>query len=306
MLKKFLIGNVELLVKPGITGWAQIRFKYAADIGSSAEKLGFDLFYLKNTSLLLDLEIMLATSFFNQRKSMSKVLVTGGAGYIGSHTTLQLLEAGYEVVVLDNYSNSSPKSLERVSRLTAKTPIIEEGDITDQSFLSSVFKKYPDICSVIHFAALKAVGESTEIPLAYYNNNVTGSIFLLDEMRNAGVHKLVFSSSCTVYGEPSRVPISEDFPVGSVSSPYGRTKYMMEGIIEDFASSMPDFNCGVLRYFNPVGAHPSGEIGEDLNGIPNNLVPFVCQVASGKLEKLKIFVTIIQLGMVPLFVTIFM
>ena len=220
---------------------------------------------------------------------MSKVLVTGGAGYIGSHTTLQLLEAGYEVVVLDNYSNSSPKSLERVSRLTAKTPIIEEGDITDQSFLRSVFKKYPDICSVIHFAALKAVGESTEIPLAYYHNNVTGSIFLLDEMRNAGVHKLVFSSSCTVYGEPSRVPISEDFPVGSVSSPYGRTKYMMEGIIEDFASSMPDFNCGVLRYFNPVGAHPSGEIGEDPNGIPDNLVPFVCQVASGKLKKLKIF-----------------
>ncbi|NCX91234.1 MAG: UDP-glucose 4-epimerase GalE, partial [Rhodobacteraceae bacterium] len=146
-----------------------------------------------------------------------------------------------------------------------------------------------DISSVIHFAALKAVGESTQHPLKYYHNNVTGSVILLDAMQRAGVKNLVFSSSCTVYGEPEKVPISESFPVGSVSSPYGRTKYMMEEIIEDYAKSDPAFCCAVLRYFNPVGAHSSGEIGEDPNGIPDNLVPFVCQVATGKLDKLKVF-----------------
>ena len=220
---------------------------------------------------------------------MKKTLVTGGAGYIGSHTVLALLEAGREVIVLDNFSNSSPQSLKRVSEITGKSLNLIEADLTDRQALNKIFSENEDISSVIHFAALKAVGESTIEPLKYYRNNVSGSILLLDEMQKAGVKKLVFSSSCTVYGEPAKVPISESFPVGKVSSPYGRTKYMMEGIIADFAASDTDFSCGVLRYFNPVGAHASGKIGEDPNGIPDNLVPFVCQVATGKLEKLRIF-----------------
>ena len=220
---------------------------------------------------------------------MKKTLVTGGAGYIGSHTVLALLEAGREVIVLDNFSNSSPESLKRVSEITGKSLNLIEADLTDRQTLNKIFSENEDISSVIHFAALKAVGESTIEPLKYYRNNVSGSILLLDEMQKAGVKKLVFSSSCTVYGEPEKVPISESFPVGKVSSPYGRTKYMMEGIIADFAASDTDFSCGVLRYFNPVGAHASGKIGEDPNGIPDNLVPFVCQVATGKLEKLRIF-----------------
>jgi UDP-glucose 4-epimerase len=220
---------------------------------------------------------------------MKKTLVTGGAGYIGSHTVLALLEAGREVIVLDNFSNSSPQSLKRVSEITGKSLNLIEADLTDRQALNKIFSENEDISSVIHFAALKAVGESTIEPLKYYRNNVSGSILLLDEMQKAGVKKLVFSSSCTVYGEPEKVPVSESFPVGKVSSPYGRTKYMMEGIIADFAASDTDFSCGVLRYFNPVGAHASGKIGEDPNGIPDNLVPFVCQVATGKLEKLRIF-----------------
>ena len=218
-----------------------------------------------------------------------KTLVTGGAGYIGSHTVLALLEAEREVIVLDNFSNSSPQSLKRVSEITGKSLNLIEADLTDRQTLNKIFSENEDISSVIHFAALKAVGESTIEPLKYYRNNVSGSILLLDEMQKAGVKKLVFSSSCTVYGEPEKVPVSESFPVGKVSSPYGRTKYMMEGIIADFAASDTDFSCGVLRYFNPVGAHASGKIGEDPNGIPDNLVPFVCQVATGKLEKLRIF-----------------
>jgi len=220
---------------------------------------------------------------------MTKVLITGGAGYIGSHTTLALLEAGFEVIVIDNFSNSSQIALDRVAKLAGKSLICFEGDITDRKKVRKIFTDYSEISSVIHFAALKAVGESTEYPLKYYHNNVTGSVILLDAMQRAGVKNLVFSSSCTVYGEPEKVPISENFPVGSVSSPYGRTKYMMEEIIEDYTKSDPAFCCAVLRYFNPVGAHPSGEIGEDPNGIPDNLVPFVCQVAAGKLAKLKVF-----------------
>ena len=220
---------------------------------------------------------------------MMITLVTGGAGYIGSHTVLALLEAEREVIVLDNFSNSSPESLKRVSEITGKSLNVIEADLSDRQTLNKIFSENEDISSVIHFAALKAVGESTVEPLKYYRNNVSGSILLLDEMQKAGVKKLVFSSSCTVYGEPEKVPISESFPVGKVSSPYGRTKYMMEGIIADFAASDTDFSCAVLRYFNPVGAHASGEIGEDPNGIPDNLVPFVCQVATGKLEKLRIF-----------------
>jgi len=220
---------------------------------------------------------------------MSKVLVTGGAGYIGSHTVLALLQSGNDVIVVDNFSNSSAESLNRVSRIAGRSPLVIEGNITDVGNIEKIFVENTDISSVIHFAALKAVGESTQHPLKYYHNNVTGSVILLDAMQRAGVKNLVFSSSCTVYGEPEKVPISESFPVGSVSSPYGRTKYMMEEIIEDYAKSDPAFCCAVLRYFNPVGAHSSGEIGEDPNGIPDNLVPFVCQVATGKLDKLKVF-----------------
>jgi UDP-glucose 4-epimerase len=218
-----------------------------------------------------------------------KVLVTGGAGYIGSHTTLVLLEAGYEVVVLDNFSNSFPESLVRVGKLAGKKPIVVEGDLNDEGLLKSIFTEHAGIDAVIHFAALKAVGESTAHPLKYYHNNVSGSISLLQAMENAGVDDLVFSSSCTVYGEPECVPLDESHPIGGVSSPYGRTKFQMEEIIRDHSSANPNFKAGVLRYFNPVGAHPSGEIGEDPNGIPDNLVPFVCQVATGQREKLKVF-----------------
>ena len=218
-----------------------------------------------------------------------KVLVTGGAGYIGSHTTLVFLEDGHEVVVLDNFSNSFPESLVRVGKLAGRQPILVEGDLTDSSLLQNLFEEHKDISSVVHFAALKAVGESTEYPLKYYHNNVSGSICLLQAMEKADIHQLVFSSSCTVYGEPERVPLDESHPVGGVSSPYGRTKFQMEEIIRDHSSANPNFKAGVLRYFNPVGAHPSGEIGEDPNGIPDNLVPFVCQVATGQREKLRVF-----------------
>ena len=220
---------------------------------------------------------------------MKKILVTGGAGYIGSHTSLVLLEAGYEVVVLDNFSNSFPESLVRVGKLAGKQPIVVEGDLNNEGLLKSIFTQLGGIDAVIHFAALKAVGESTAHPLKYYHNNVSGSISLLQAMEDAGVHDLVFSSSCTVYGEPERVPLDESHPVGGVSSPYGRTKFQMEEIIRDHSSANPNFKAGILRYFNPVGAHPSGEIGEDPSGIPDNLVPFVCQVATGQREKLRVF-----------------
>jgi UDP-glucose 4-epimerase len=218
-----------------------------------------------------------------------KTLVTGGAGYIGSHTVLALLEDGQEVVVLDNFSNSSPVALARVEKLSGKSLELYEGDLGDRSLLDKIFNHHSDIDAVIHFAALKAVGESTQEPLRYYRNNVVGSVLLLEAMDQAKVRNIVFSSSCTVYGEPTEVPLLETHLTGSVSSPYGRTKHMMEGIIADYASSCPAFKPAVLRYFNPVGAHSSGEIGEDPNGVPDNLVPFVCQVAKGKLEKLRVF-----------------
>ena len=220
---------------------------------------------------------------------MKKILVTGGAGYIGSHTSLVLLEAGYEVVVLDNFSNSFPESLVRVGKLAGKQLIVVEGDLNNEGLLKSIFTEHAGIDAVIHFAALKAVGESTAHPLKYYHNNVSGSIYLLQAMEKAGVQHLVFSSSCTVYGEPERMPLDESHPVGRVSSPYGRTKFQIEEIIRDHCSANPNFKAGVLRYFNPVGAHPSGEIGEDPNGIPDNLVPFLCQVATGQREKLRVF-----------------
>ena len=220
---------------------------------------------------------------------MMKVLVTGGAGYIGSHTSLALLESGFEVVSLDNFSNASPDSLARVEKLAGRKVISIEGDLADRLLLRRLFSEHADVSAVIHFAAFKAVGESTSQPLSYYRNNVSGSIVLLEEMQSAKVRNLVFSSSCTVYGEPEKVPISEDFPTGQVSSPYGRTKYMMEEIIRDHSNANSDFHAAILRYFNPVGAHPSGKIGEDPTGVPDNLVPFVCQVATGKLEKLRVF-----------------
>jgi len=218
-----------------------------------------------------------------------KALVTGGAGYIGSHTVLALLEHGHEVVVLDNFSNSSPVALARVEKLSGKSLELYEGDLLDDTLLDKMFGDHSDIGAVIHFAALKAVGESTREPLRYYRNNVSGSVSLLEAMEKAEVRNIVFSSSCTVYGEPEEVPILESHPTGGVSSPYGRTKHVMEGMIEDYASARPGFKAAVLRYFNPVGAHSSGEIGEDPNGTPDNLVPFVCQVAKGKLEKLRVF-----------------
>jgi UDP-glucose 4-epimerase len=220
---------------------------------------------------------------------MMKVLVTGGAGYIGSHTSLALLESGFEVVSLDNFSNSSPDSLARVEKLAGRKVISIEGDLADRLLLRRLFSEHADVSAVIHFAAFKAVGESTSQPLSYYRNNVSGSIVLLEEMQSVKVRNLVFSSSCTVYGEPEKVPISEDFPTGQVSSPYGRTKYMMEEIIRDHSNANSDFHAAILRYFNPVGAHPSGKIGEDPTGVPDNLVPFLCQVATGKLKKLRVF-----------------
>ncbi len=220
---------------------------------------------------------------------MKKILVTGGAGYIGSHATLALLEAGYEVLVLDNFSNSCAEALVRVGKLAGRAPLVIEGDLGDGLLLEDLFSRHEGIDSVMHFAALKAVGESTQHPLKYYRNNVAGSIALLEAMQKAGVCKLVFSSSCTVYGEPNRLPLDEAHPTGGVSSPYGRTKHQMEEIIRDHAVADPSFRPAILRYFNPVGAHCSGQIGEDPLGIPDNLVPFVCQVAGGKRTKLMIF-----------------
>lgn len=214
------------------------------------------------------------------------ILVTGGAGYIGSHTCLQLLEAGYELVVLDNLSNSKPEALRRVQRLAGKNLQFVEGDIRDATILDAVFR-YP-IKAVIHFAGLKAVGESVAKPLEYYDNNVTGTLSLLTAMRRHGVRTLVFSSSATVYGDPASVPIHEDAPL-SATNPYGRSKLMAEDIQRDLAASEPGWNIAILRYFNPVGAHESGQVGEDPNGIPNNLMPFISQVAIGQRSKLTVF-----------------
>ncbi len=216
-----------------------------------------------------------------------KVLVTGGAGYIASHTNLELLDDGYNVVVVDNLSNSSKESIRRVEKLTGKKISFYEGDILDNNLLKEVFEK-EDIDAVIHFAGLKAVGESVEKPLDYYKNNVQGTITLLEAMKDAGVKDMVFSSSATVYGDPETVPIREDFPL-SVTNPYGRTKLMIEDILRDLYKSDDSWNIAILRYFNPIGAHESGEIGEDPNGIPNNLVPYVAKVATGSLERINVF-----------------
>lgn len=217
-----------------------------------------------------------------------KILVTGGAGYIGSHTTLALLEAGYEVVVLDNLCNSSPESLSRVARICGKAPLFIQGDIRDHALLDELFISQR-ISAVLHFAGLKSVGESVRKPLDYYDNNVAGSVTLCQAMANAGVYNLVFSSSATVYGEPTQMPIREDFPTGVPTNPYGRSKLMVEDLLQDLAKSDPRWSVALLRYFNPVGAHQSGLIGEDPNGLPNNLLPYVSQVAIGKLKQLSVF-----------------
>lgn len=215
------------------------------------------------------------------------VLVTGGAGYIGSHTCLQLLKAGYNIVVLDNFSNSQPVSLTRVQQLAGVEFPSIEGDIRDKSLLRDLFRQHA-ITSVIHFAGLKAVGESTEKPMLYYDNNAAGSLSLFEVMAEFGVKTIVFSSSATVYGDPASVPIQEHFPL-SATNPYGQTKLMIEHMLRDIHHSDNSWRIGILRYFNPIGAHESGVIGEDPNGIPNNLLPYVAQVAVGKLKKLRVF-----------------
>jgi UDP-glucose 4-epimerase len=219
---------------------------------------------------------------------MSKILVTGGAGYIGSHTTLSLLQAGFEVVVLDNHCNSSPLSLTRVDNIAKHSAAFVQGDIRDRALLEHLFTEH-SVGAVLHFAGLKSVGESVSLPLSYYDNNVHGSQVLLQVMSNAGVFKIVFSSSATVYGEPAQMPISEDFPVGQPTNPYGRSKLMVEDILRDLAVSDPRWRIAILRYFNPVGAHESGLIGEDPKEIPNNLLPYIAQVAVGKLPELAVF-----------------
>lgn len=216
------------------------------------------------------------------------ILVTGGAGYIGSHTTLALLEAGYEVIVLDNLANSSLESLRRVERICGKAVTFFEGDIRDRQLLDSIFAQH-SIQAVLHFAGLKAVGESVQQPLAYYDNNVSGSLVLFQAMAAAEVFNLVFSSSATVYGEPEQMPISEDCPTGIPTNPYGRSKLMIEQILTDLSISESRWSIALLRYFNPVGAHASGLIGEDPNGIPNNLLPYISQVAVGKLQQLSVY-----------------
>lgn len=219
---------------------------------------------------------------------MAKILVTGGAGYIGSHTCVELLNTGHDVVVLDNLSNSSVESLNRVQQLTQKSLKFVEGDIRDSQILDRIFQENT-IDAVIHFAGLKAVGESQKIPLKYFENNISGSISLVQAMERAGVFCLVFSSSATVYGEFNPSPYQEDMPLGMPTNNYGYTKMVVEQLLEKTAQANPQWSIALLRYFNPVGAHKSGQIGEDPQGIPNNLMPFVTQVAVGRREKLSIF-----------------
>lgn len=216
------------------------------------------------------------------------ILVTGGAGYIGSHTCIELLKSGYEVVILDNLYNSSEEAVRRVEQLSGKKVTFYKADILDRSSIDQVFEQ-ENIDSVIHFAGLKAVGESVVKPLEYYYNNITGTLNLCDSMRNHGVKNIIFSSSATVYGDPAFVPITEDCPKGVITNPYGQTKGMLEQILTDLYVADNEWNVVLLRYFNPIGAHKSGLIGEDPKGIPNNLVPYIAQVAVGKLECLGVF-----------------
>ncbi|MDY5775918.1 MAG: UDP-glucose 4-epimerase GalE [Lachnospiraceae bacterium] len=216
------------------------------------------------------------------------ILVTGGAGFIGSHTCVELLENGYEVVVVDNLCNASKESLKRVEQITGKKVTFYKGDILDKEFLNQVFEK-EEIESCIHFAGLKAVGESVEKPWEYYHNNITGTLVLTEVMKKHGVKKMIFSSSATVYGSPKEIPITEECPKGTCTNPYGWTKSMLEQILTDMQKADPEWNIVLLRYFNPIGAHPTGLMGENPNGVPNNLMPYITQVAIGKLACLGVF-----------------
>jgi len=216
-----------------------------------------------------------------------RILVTGGAGYIGSHTCVELLSKGHDIVILDNFSNSKPEVLNRIKEITGKEFRFYKADILDKEGLNKIFQEN-DINAVIHFAGLKAVGESVKIPIKYYYNNITGTLVLCEVMEKHNVKRMVFSSSATVYGKPESVPIKEDFPLNP-ANPYGRTKLMIEEILKDIYASDNDWSIALLRYFNPIGAHESGKIGEDPNGVPNNLMPYITQVAIGKREKLNIF-----------------
>ena len=217
-----------------------------------------------------------------------KILVTGGAGFIGSHTVVELQEAGYDVVVMDNLSNSSEKSLERVQKITGKAVPFYKADILDREALEQIFSEQ-EIGAVIHFAGLKAVGESVEKPWEYYENNIAGTLTLVDVMRKHNVKNIIFSSSATVYGNPAFIPITEECPKGQCTNPYGWTKSMLEQILSDIQKADPEWNIIILRYFNPIGAHKSGTIGENPNGIPNNLMPYITQVAVGKRQELGVF-----------------
>lgn len=221
------------------------------------------------------------------------ILVTGGCGYIGSHTVLRLLECGEDVIVVDNLVNSHVMALQRVARICGKAPAFHQLDVCDGAALRAVFQEYAGagrgITSVIHFAGLKAVGESVRIPLEYYRNNLVSTLTLVETMRDYSCTCLVFSSSATVYGTPARIPITEDCPVGGLTNPYGRTKLMIEEILRDMQRADSRWDIALLRYFNPVGAHPSGEIGEDPQGIPNNLVPYISKVAAGSLKEISVF-----------------
>ena len=215
------------------------------------------------------------------------LLVTGGAGYIGSHTVVELLAAGHDVVILDDFSNSSPQVVDRIAEIAGRRPALVEGDSGNRDTLRRLLAQYP-VDATIHFAGFKAVGESVAKPLAYYGNNVSGTVVLLECLEEAEARRLVFSSSATVYGDPASVPIREDFPTGP-TNPYGRTKWHIEHMLNDLAVASPEWSIGILRYFNPVGAHASGRIGENPRGIPNNLMPFVTQVAVGKRPQLSVF-----------------
>ena len=217
------------------------------------------------------------------------VLITGGAGFIGSHAAVEFLNAGYEIVIMDNFSNSKPVVLDRIKQITGQDFKFYKADLLDIASLDKIFDENPEIDSVIHFAGLKAVGESVSKPIEYYHNNVTGSLLLCDSMRRHGVKTIVFSSSATVYGAPDEVPIKETARVGNATNPYGETKVMIERILKDIYVSDKEWNVSVLRYFNPIGAHKSGLIGEDPNGIPNNLMPYITKVAGGKLPYLHVF-----------------
>ena len=217
------------------------------------------------------------------------ILVSGGAGYIGSHTCVELLAAGYDIVVADNYYNSCPEALARVKKIAGKDFRFVEADMTDKDAVEKIFAENEDIDCVIQFAAYKAVGESVSKPIEYYSNNLACTLNILDVMRRHNCHNIIFSSSATVYGDPASVPIREDFPVGGTTNPSGTTKVFTERILTDCCHADPELNVALLRYFNPIGAHPSGLIGEDPNGIPNNLVPYIAKVAVGKLEKVHVF-----------------